>query len=538
VSTPAPTELFDDGRPPPPAAPERVRVALVAAAGPPASDDLYRLLRRRLLTLSLILAVAGAIANVVDRIVAAQRDTPLQAPPRSALAAVTDWLALNWPHQVMMMTAAASAVILWKRPPQSVRGLRVIELLLLGSKTVMLIATGLGEPYRQLEMAAHAPAEIRDPVVSWYAGTGSLFWFITITAYGAIIPNTWRRCLAVTSALAASPLVVFATFGLWLRPLAQETVIVVLASAAFYVTVAVAIAVFSSSRIEILRRQAAEARRLGQYTLRERLGGGGMGEVYRAEHALLRRPCAIKVIRPERAGDPEDLRRFEREVQATAALTHPNTVQVFDYGHAEDGTFYYVMEYLPGPTLEKLVRGDGPLPPARVVHFLRQVCGALAEAHAAGLIHRDVKPGNVIVCERGGVADVAKLLDFGLVLPPKDDPEGDPKLTRAGSITGTPEYLSPEQAAGRAELDARSDLYGVGALGYFLLTGGPPFGGRSPMETMAAHLYENPRPVSESRRDVPAELEAVILRCLAKNPEDRYGSAGEVDAALARVVQP
>src|SRR5262249_4074836 len=155
-----------------------------------------------------------------------------------------------------------------------------------------------------------------------------------------------------------------------------------------------------------LRRQVFEARKLGQYRLKKRLGAGGMGEVYLAEHVLLRRPCAVKLIRPERAGDPKELARFEREVCATAGLTHPNTVQVFDYGTAADGTFYYVMEYLPGTTLEALVERHGPLPPARAVYFLRQVCGALQEAHAAGLVHRDIKPGNVIVGQRGGKEDV------------------------------------------------------------------------------------------------------------------------------------
>src|SRR5262249_10896288 len=158
----------------------------------------------------------------------------------------------------------------------------------------------------------------------------------------------------------------------------------------FFVVLGAVIAVMSCSRIEILHRQAGEARKLGQYVLMEKLGEGGMGQVYRAQHILLRRACALKVIRPERARDPKHLRRFDREVQATATLTHPNTVQVYDYGHTEDGTFYYVMEYLPGSTLEALVQQAGPLPAARAIHFLRQVCGALAEAHARGLIHRDI----------------------------------------------------------------------------------------------------------------------------------------------------
>ena len=184
---------------------------------------------------------------------------------------------------------------------------------------------------------------------------------------------------------------------------------------------------------------------LGQYRLKQVLGFGGMGAVYLAEHVLLRRPCAIKLIRPDQAGDPRTLIRFEREVQATATLTHSNTVEIFDYGHAEDGTFYYVMEYLPGMNLEDLVEQHGPMPPERAVHLLRQVCQALREAHGIGLIHRDIKPSNIFACERGKVYDVAKLLDFGLV-------KGfglagdDAKLTREGAFTGSPAFMSPEQA--------------------------------------------------------------------------------------------
>jgi serine/threonine-protein kinase len=223
------------------------------------------------------------------------------------------------------------------------------------------------------------------------------------------------------------------------------------------------LAVFGAHRLETLRRGAAEARKLGQYQLKQCLGSGGMGEVYLAEHVLLRRPCALKLIRPELAGNPTSLRRFEREVQVTATLTHPNTVEIYDYGHAEDGTFYCVMEYLPGLDLEQLVSRHGPLPPQRAVHLLRQVCGSLAEAHAAGLIHRDIKPGNIIVCRRGGHHDVAKLLDFGLVRGP-DLGQNGPKLTREGTIAGTPAYMAPEQAASRDDLDARSDVYSLGAL--------------------------------------------------------------------------
>jgi serine/threonine-protein kinase len=306
---------------------------------------------------------------------------------------------------------------------------------------------------------------------------------------------------------------------------------------AFWIGVAAAIVVFASYRVEVLRRQAAVARKLGQYLLKERLGAGGMGEVYLAEHILLRRPCALKLIRSERAGDPEHLRRFEREVRLTATLSHPNTVQVFDYGHAEDGTFYYVMEYLPGLTLEEIVRRHGPLPPQRAIYFLRQVCGALQEAHTIGLIHRDLKPGNVMVCERGGQHDVIKLLDFGLVLPLVGAADGE-KLTQEGTIAGTPAYMSPEQAGGQEYLDARSDIYSLGALAYFLLTGQPPFVCSSTVRTLAAHLYETPTPLTRSRPDVPGDLEGVVLRCLAKNPADRFPDAEGLEEALAACRTP
>src|SRR5437588_6362815 len=234
---------------------------------------------------------------------------------------------------------------------------------------------------------------------------------------------------------------------------------------AILMATAAAIAVFGSHKIRELHQTAHEARRIGQYRLKQVLGFGGMGTVYLAEHVLLRRPCAIKVIRADQAGDLRTLLRFEREVQATATLTHWNTVEIYDYGHTDDGTFYYVMEYLPGMNLEDLVEQHGLLPPERAIHLLRQVCQALREAHGIGLIHRDIKPGNIVACERGQVYDVAKLLDFGLVI--SSGPDGDGvKLTREGSFTGSPAFMSPEQAVGGQPLDARSDIYNVGAVAY------------------------------------------------------------------------
>jgi eukaryotic-like serine/threonine-protein kinase len=269
-----------------------------------------------------------------------------------------------------------------------------------------------------------------------------------------------------------------------------------------------------------------------QYVLKTKLGSGGMGEVYTAEHQLLKRPCAIKLIKPSKATDAAALARFEREVQATAKLTHWNTVEIFDYGHSDDGTFYYVMELLPGLSLEDLVKYHGPLPPERAVHFLRQVCKALREAHLKGLIHRDIKPANVFAAERGGVYDVAKLLDFGLVKQ-QALPEGDEQLTQMGTFSGSPLYMCPEQVKAYSKLDARSDIYSLGAVAYYLVTGRPPFVGESPWDIIAAHSRDPVEPPAQVNPAVPQDLELIIIRCLAKMPANRFPDVDSLDKALA-----
>ena len=513
---------------------ERGRVAIVAGSGSASTDDLYRLLRRRLLVLSSIVAGGFFVGLSID--LGIHLTDPPPPGHRYHGLSPAEWVVLSWRAFLNMTVAGTASFVLWRRPPRTVWGLRLVEVAVVGTLTVIALTLGVQPvPWGYLERAPGEPFEVREAFIGRYILAGSLIWFVNITIYAALIPNTWRRCAAVAAVMAVSPLVLFALHAYWLRPLAPDIAVRVLLIIGLYNSVAVAIAVFASSRIEGLRREAAEARRLGQYVLREQLGAGGMGEVYRAEHVLLRRPCALKLIRPERAGDPKNLRRFEREVQSTATLTHPNTVQIFDYGHAADGTFYYVMEYLPGLTLEEVVKRDGPLPPTRVIHFLRQLCGALGEAHGRGLIHRDIKPGNVMICERGGIPDVAKLLDFGLVLPPMSESDGE-RLTQDGTVTGTPAYLSPEQADGQEQVDARSDIYSLGALAYFLVTGQPPFAGRSGVKMMAAHLYEEPERLSARRPDVPADLEAVVIRCLAKKPEGRFPDVESLDRALVACV--
>jgi serine/threonine-protein kinase len=285
-----------------------------------------------------------------------------------------------------------------------------------------------------------------------------------------------------------------------------------------------------SKEIYGLRTEVVKARRLGQYTLERLIGEGGMGAVYAARHARLRRPTALKLILPDRTGS-ESLARFEREVQLTSQLTHPNTVAIYDFGRTPDGVFYYAMEYIDGLSLEELVRQHGPQPEARVVHILTQAAGALTEAHAFGLIHRDVKPANILLCERTGSGDVVKLLDFGLV---KDiRPGADPALTQRNAITGTPLYLAPEALTDASSVDHRADLYALGAVGYCLLTGTPPFQGRSAVEVCGHHLHTPPEPPSQRLgRAVHPGLEALLLACLAKAAAERPASARELQSRL------
>ncbi len=288
-----------------------------------------------------------------------------------------------------------------------------------------------------------------------------------------------------------------------------------------------------------LGRSVSEARELGSYHLVERLGEGGMGEVWRAEHRMLARPAAVKLVKPEKlgAGDPAlagtILGRFEREAQATAMLQSSHTVELYDFGVADDGTFYYVMELLHGMNLEALVTRYGPLPAGRIVYLLRQVCHSLRDAHHAGVVHRDIKPANIYVCQKGIEYDYVKVLDFGLVKYHKPSPD-EVRFTLEGGVAGTPACMAPEAVLGKSDLDHRADIYSLGCVAYWLATGRDPFLGETPMEVMVAQVQQAPEPPSTvTDNPVPAALERVILSCLAKERADRPAHVGEVDRALA-----
>ena len=400
----------------------------------------------------------------------------------------------------------------WK--PLSIQTLRVVDL---GALIAGCTLFGLmGAHLMRLQLLDGV-----DVAIGAYAGL--LACANTVMARAIIVPSTPRRTL-IGSLAAMAPL-------LPATALAGGGSAAAIANVASWCAVSIAIATVGSRVIFGLRTEAARVRRLGQYTLERQIGAGGMGIVYRAHHAMLRRPTAIKLLPPDRAGEAS-VARFEREVQITAQLSHPNTVAIYDYGRTPEGVFYYAMEYLDGINLEDLVRRHGPQPAGRVVAILDQVCGALSEAHERGLVHRDIKPANIILTERGGEPDVAKVVDFGLVKPVTAE---DRHLTVSmpGVLTGTPLYLSPESMTSPESGDPRSDLYALGAVGYFLITGRPVFEAATVAEVIGHHLHTEPLPPSQRLdQPVPSDLEAVLMRCLRKAPDDRPATARELRQQL------
>jgi len=343
-------------------------------------------------------------------------------------------------------------------------------------------------------------------------------------ARAIVVPSTGRRT-AIVSALSFVPITA-AAIGLAYGPI-DASPLAFVGGDIVLSAIVVLITTTGSRVIYGLRRQVTEAMQLGAYTLECKIGEGGMGEVYRAHHVLLRRPTAIKLLPPDRVG-AEHVARFEREVQSMSKLTHPNTVAVFDYGRTPDGVFYYAMEYLDVMELGNLVRRYGPQPPARVVRLIGQVCRALQEAHDRGMVHRDIKPGNIIVCERGGEPDVAKVVDYGLVK------EIDREQSQSAQvILGTPAYVAPEAITEPERVGPPADLYAVGAVAYYLVTGKRVFDGKTAIEVCLQHVTAVPVPPSRIA-DVPPGLETLILSCLAKKPDERPASAAALGDALAR----
>ncbi len=404
---------------------------------------------------------------------------------------------------------------------------RMLEIVLFGGLTAIVV---LAQYFVSLEVLERE----KEIGLIAFMKNGVIQMVTLILMYGTLIPNRPRTVAWVVVLMAAAPLFShaflsenphFAAFSEKMSA-AEFT-----GSNALFLLLAAIIATFSSILLNGLRIELHRARKFGKYRLIRKLGEGGMGEVYLAEHLLLKRPCALKLIKRESGSNPIALARFEREVQSAARLSHPNTIEIYDYGHTSDGTFYYVMEYLQGLSLSELVRRDGPLLPGRVIYIFRQVCAGLAEAHRLGLVHRDLKPGNLFLAVRGGEADVAKVLDFGLVKLTQDP--GAVEISRELTVSGTPMYMAPEQATADRSLDSRADIYALGAMMYFALTGSPPFTGESGFAIMMSQVRDPVVPPSERIPGLPADLEEVVLRCLAKKPSDRYPSVRALGDALA-----
>jgi eukaryotic-like serine/threonine-protein kinase len=423
-----------------------------------------------------------------------------------------------------VLPAAIAAILMSRLVISSLRA-RVLEFALFGGLTTLVFITQYTVNFA---LRGNLPAMVA------FIKNGVIQMVVLMMLYGTFIPNRPKTVAWAVLAMALAPLfgVAFLTEHAELASfLEQLRSVEQTGSNALFLAIAAGMAIYVSTIVNGLRTELHEAHKFGQYQLVRKLGEGGMGEVYLAEHQLLKRPCALKLIKPEKGSNPIAVARFEREVQSAARLSHPNTIEIYDYGHTSDGTFYYVMEYLRGMSLADLVRVHGPVPAGRLIYLMRQVCAGLAEAHALGLVHRDLKPANVFVAVRGGEADVAKVLDFGLVKLTRDLDSAE--LTGEMAVSGTPTYMAPEQALGDRSLDARADIYSLGVLMYTALTGSPPFKRDNAFAIMMAHARDPVVPPSQICPAVPGDLEQVVLRCLAKRPDGRYPSVKALDEALS-----
>ena len=466
------------------------------------SDETGNLLRLRLKAAALNLMVVLGIGFVGN-----------------LLAHSHQWLVLR---TIILLGITISYFLLRSQAALRMRSLRMIELLLFGGVAV------------QMSLMMYSRSEYfaaKDDATS-LVGVQQFFFTafcLHILTYGIFMPNHWRRAAVVSVVLACIPYAI-QFIQLTYHPEIARLSALNHASSPIPVTlIAALIGTFGSHIINRTRREAFQAKQIMQYRLQERIGSGGMGDVYRAEHVMLKRRCAMKLIKPEKGQDASTIASFEREVVATARLTHWNTIEIYDYGHTDDGTFYYVMELLEGENLQSLVAQHGPMPAERVAYLLAQVCDALHEAHASGLIHRDIKPANIFAACRGGIWDVVKLLDFGLVREMTAEEIDEP---RKSSFSGTPMFMAPEQVTHYDQVDGRSDIYAIGAVAYFLLTGEPPFMGPNVIAVIRAHASKSVIKPSEIQPHIPADIEQIVLKCLQKEPQNRFENAHMLSQAL------
>jgi serine/threonine-protein kinase len=487
---------------------------------PSSSGETDMLRRRRLLAAAVFLAVVNGLVMVC----LFASDNPGTFTAEGSRFSLRVGLS-----GLRSLLAAAVAGLLASTVPLKRKPLRAVEYGLFLGLTLLYMASAF---FVGLDLIRRGPEYL--PSFLTFEKNAVIQLLVLMAIYGTLIPNP--------ASVAARTLVV-----MFIGPVAVRSLLLLHTDVApivgqlggaedigtntMFLAIGMALAIYGSFLTNGLRTELQQARKLGQYRLVRKLGEGTMGEVYLAEHPFLKRPCAVKLIKPGAGPDQIALARFEREVQSAARLAHPNTIEIYDYGRTEDGTFYYVMEYLQGLSLFELVRRAGPLPPGRVIYVFRQICAGLAEAHALGLVHRDMKPANVLVTVRGGKSDIAKILDFGIVKLTRD-PDA-PALTVDRSIHGTPMFMAPEQAMADSSLDDRADIYALGGMMYFALTGRPPFAGASPIAVMMAHVRDPIVPPSRHRPDLPEDLERVVLRCLEKQPGSRFPTVEVLGEALA-----
>ena len=483
------------------------------------------LLRRRLLSLSLVFLATGVLwssANLLNQ----RAFLPIIQIP-------------------LLLAIGCMALLLFSKKPLSLTPLRALELFLFGSAAAYM---GLQDFAFIDQSAALGDSGL---VLSGLLRT-VVHYVLLVIVYGMYIPNTWQRAAWVVTGLAAAPVV--ATFLLWGRyPEIAETMALThsgdFVEAGVLLIFGAAVAIGGTQIVGHYQRGQVKTAEMGFYRLRERIGVGGMGEVWLAEHDKLVRPAVIKLIRPERLKEggkeaQRTVRRFEKEAQATAELRSPHTVELYDFGVTHDQTFYYVMEYLNGIDLATLVKKHGPVPPQRTNYLLQQACESLGEAHNHHLIHRDVKPANIFICRMGLSYDFIKVLDFGLVKTQTNGvsgPQGDmsTELTMEGMTTGTPAFMAPELAVGQDNVDVRSDIYALGCVGYWLLTGELVFQRENPIAMIVDHVNATPVPPSQrTENDVPEELDRIILKCLEKDPAQRFQTAMELADALLACARP
>ena len=448
---------------------------------------------------------------------------------RDALSVGGGWLVARG-IVVVVMAAATALIVMRERWPLA--KLRLVEALVFVTVTLYLAA----------RTYAVGVADLTAGSASW---TSTLLGFgLLMIAYGIFVPNPLIRAIAGIALIGAAPL----ASALLLRannPELQATFDATATGRLFETSLllgtSAAMAIFAAFLTFSLFTFAFDQRKRTFYDLEERIGSGGMGEVWRARHRTLARPTAIKLIREDRikgvdAGHARRvLLRFEREAKATAALRSPHTIDVYDFGITEDGHFFYAMEYLDGVDLEALVDQFGPVPAERAVHFLLQACDSLSDAHGQGLTHRDIKPANLFLSRLGPSRDHIKLLDFGLVQHEKPAEQSE-KLTIEGTTTGTPAYMAPEMVVQKNGVDSRADIYALGCVSYWLVTGKQVFEADTGVALIVEHVKTAPTPPSErTELPIPPEFEAIIMKCLAKDPADRFQSTGEMAAALSEV---